>query len=75
MLRTVTIFSGSFNESFLCVFGVRLYFSNSLFSFIFTLFCVSLTSFQMFFVFFLLQHFAVTIQEIGGEADKIFFRH
>ena len=54
-------------------FGVRLYFSISLFSLIFTLFCISLTSFQMFFVFFLLKHFAVTIQVIDGEADKIFF--
>ena len=55
-----------------CVFfGVRLYIS--LFSLIFTLFCMSLTSFQMFFVFFLLKHFAVTIQVIDGEADKLFF--
>ena len=54
-------------------FGVILCFSNSLFSLIFTLFCISLTSFQMFFVFFLLKHFAVTIQKINGEADKIFF--
>ena len=59
-----------------CVFfGVRLYFSISLFSLIFTLFCMSLTFFQMFSVFFLLKHFAVRIQVIDGEADKIFFRH
>ena len=58
-----------------CVFGVRLNFSISLFSLIFTLFCMSLTLFQMFFVFFLLKHFAVTIQVTDGEADKIFFPH
>ena len=34
---------------------------------------MSLTSFQLFFVFFLLKHFGVTIQVIDGEADKIFF--
>ena len=31
---------------------------------------MSLTSFQMFFVFFLLKHVAVTIQLIDSEADK-----
>ena len=51
-------------------FDDRLYFSSSLFSLIFTLFCISLTFFQMFFVFFLLKLFAVTIQEIDGKADK-----
>ena len=59
-----------------CVFfGVRLYFYISLSSLIFTLVCMSLSSFRIFFVLFLLKHFAVTIQVIDGEADKIFFQH
>ena len=73
-LRTVNIFQALLTKNFCVFFGVRLHFSNSLFSLILTLFCISLTSFQMFFVFFLLKHFAVTIQVIDGEADKIFFR-
>ena len=59
-----------------CFFGVMI----ALFNFVVfvnfhLVFCMSLTFFQMFFVFFLLKHFAVKILVIDGEADKIFFVH
>ena len=52
-----------------CVFGVMI----ALFNFVvFVNFHLVL---HVFFVFFLLKHFAVKILVIDGEADKIFFGH